>query len=576
MADDHHNIKFKSLYIDMDLAMHRNSNSPRVRELQKSLDSHDEFQFNMSKMSIKDDLFEPVHEVASADKLLFRGQLLPLQHDPSLQRMQTMVCPKEESCDEKGAFLDWHYGDLMSFRFPNEGSQCNKHGSEKAFLMMSDDFEDSFPTQFSSTQARICHPIKHEGGFSPEFSLRDGIDLMRSCRLDGVFDSFKNDSRSSSFRSHQSSYWSSTEKDSRDSISSSRCSTGSNQDSCFQGAERKAPYISMLKANLAPNTESECTKGVFNDKADAFHSRNCGKSSIPTSNSRKWSWKGFVTGLRKASRLWVDDERGDKGQATSKGETKEMNKRPVFTFNELPGALGEPVSYRRSVGHDWEWQANTYQFVSNEGSVKKGRKPTEDYEDQQIGAIYCLRSGGRQEANGSSNGGNAGEGAKKDMKGKGQGNAWNAKESWNRCVSKVKKGTRLSTSSSCKLQHKELMAMESKNMSVMMMNEEDIYRVNMKAKSLSSTPVAKSPVRGADYNGISDVNGGLYFIQRGAGLASSSSSSKKNMNKKVGFASCPASMRSSPHHSGLLAVVNKATPDLHTAIQGAIAHCKQS
>ncbi|KAH7290716.1 hypothetical protein KP509_30G060600 [Ceratopteris richardii] len=52
--------------------------------------------------------------------------------------------------------------------------------------------------------------------------------------------------------------------------------------------------------------------------------------------------------------------------------------------------------------------------------------------------------------------------------------------------------------------------------------------------------------------------------------------SSVSSKRAVGFSSCPASMRSSPHHSGVLAVVNKATPDLHTAIQSAIAHCKQS
>eukprot|EP00249_Psilotum_nudum_P009975 c22260_g1_i2 orf=845-2356(+) len=45
-------------------------------------------------------------------------------------------------------------------------------------------------------------------------------------------------------------------------------------------------------------------------------------------------------------------------------------------------------------------------------------------------------------------------------------------------------------------------------------------------------------------------------------------------------ASCPVSMRSSPNHSGVLAVLDKGTSsttqEFHSAIQSAIAHCKQS
>lgn len=599
MIDDH-NIKFKSMYIDMDLVMHRTSNSPRARRIQKSLDSHEDFEFSMSKMSIKDDTCEPAMEVASADKLFFRGQLLPLQQDPKLQSVQTLICPKEEACGDKGASFPKHYVNLLNFQFPSERGPLvrleephKKCASEKGLLNMMSDNAEIFPMQCVSQAG--YNPLKYranEEGFSPECSLRDGIDLMRSCRLDGVFDLFKNDSRSSSFRSHQSSYWSSGEKDSRDSISSSRCSNGSYQDSCFQSGERKAPHISMLKANhlnTNANVENECDIGAINANAEPNQCRIRGKPPIPNANSRKWSWKGFFTGLRKASKLWVDDEKGDGGQISSKGDLGDMQKKSVFTFKELPGALGEPVSCRRSVGHDWEWQANTYQFVSNEGSSKKGRQCTRGlnlgirddlYEEQQIGTVYCLRSGGRQEA---SFNGSAGDCVQRD-KGKVHGNAWNAKESWNRCVSKVKKGTRLSYNA-CKMQQKQLSAMQRNNNNAMLMNEledkMDVYRV-MKAKSLSSTPLTKSPVRRPEYSSNGNGNGGyggIYSMQGGANTAissSSSSSAMKNMGKKVGFASCPASMRSSPHHSGLLAVVNKATPDLHTAIQGAIAHCKQS
>ncbi|KAH7405257.1 hypothetical protein KP509_15G062800 [Ceratopteris richardii] len=127
--------------------------------------------------------------------------------------------------------------------------------------------------------------------------------------------------------------------------------------------------------------------------------------------------------------------------------------------------------------------------------------------------------------------------------------AWNARDSWEKWVRRPFSG---------KLSH------TPKRSSCTMDDMQVSF--NIKARSVSSTPLAKSPDRSIE-NVVNNPD--MY------GTYSSKHSS-------VAFAaSCPASMRSSPHHSGVLAVINKTAPpsyltDLHTAIQGAIAHCKQS
>ncbi|KAI5072691.1 hypothetical protein GOP47_0012797 [Adiantum capillus-veneris] len=632
MLDDH-NIKFKSLYIDMDLAIHRSLNSPRGSSwLQKSLDSHEDFEFTMSHdMLKKDDLIHlQSTEAASADKLFFKGQILPLQQSPKLQSLQPIMAgPKlDEVHGENGKSLSTHLRDYLSLQSlnqrpsrtagPSETSLGSLDNEKSCFTRCYNEEISTLPPHYRPSQgglmfnAPLMQRRANEEGLSADFSLHDG-----PCRLDGTFDLFQNDSRSSSFRSHHSNvYWSSTEKDSsRDSSGSSRCSNGSYHDyACVQGTvhvEKKALHnfskgIHPSIVNSSFNQSELCDiMGEFSSSANPNHGRgglNHGKPppAVSRLNSRRWSWKGLFTGLRKASKLWGDDGRSDVGSHDSSTE----GKRPIFTFKELPGVMGESGTsgYRRSVGHDWEWQANTFQFVSREGSLKKGNiqpaKATvgvrDDCEEHQVaGTIYCLRSGGRQEASFDDSAGEVT--SKREPKGKVQGNVWNAKESWSKCIDRMKKGTKLSVNANCKLvpNYKELESNMSKSAN-RMMNEEDkmdIYRV-MKAKSLSSTPLAKSPVRRPEYGNKNTINmgtnlngslyeGTLYPMQGEASGLPASISSKailmKSSNKKVGFAaSCPASMRSSPHHSGLLAVVNKATPDLHTAIQGAIAHCKQS
>ncbi|XP_072960186.1 probable membrane-associated kinase regulator 1 [Typha angustifolia] len=94
-----------------------------------------------------------------------------------------------------------------------------------------------------------------------------------------------------------------------------------------------------------------------------------------------------------------------------------------------------------------------------------------------------------------------------------------------------------------------------------------------------------------------DDDGGVLRHRRGVYIHSNSfSGNLKFPRKKMAAASCPSSMRSSPSHSGLLCIggggsggfpdllppVASSPPsassmeELHSAIQGAIAHCKSS
>ncbi|MCO5569852.1 hypothetical protein L7F22_023566 [Adiantum nelumboides] len=618
---DDHNFKFKSLYIDLDLAIHQSLNSPRGWRQQKPLDSHEDFEFTMSHRASVEE--EYIVDVASAEHLFLKGQILPLQQKPKLHSLQSMACPKLEKgyCGENGNSLSRHFGECLSLQSLNQ-TECLAAETPKFSLGLHDSKNDCFTKcyneEISTLPLHYCPshgglpniaPLMrcgNEEGPSAVFSIHEiGTSLMPPRRLDGTLDLSNTDSHCSSFRSYHSNYfWSSAEKDSsRDSSSSSRVSNGSYHDSAYaQGEEKKAPH-NISKASHPSILEFSSDQNKLCDIMGEFPSSTnlnqdpvCrGKPLLAVSrlSPRRWSWKGLFTGLRKASKLWGDDGRHDVQSYNTIAEEK----RPVFTFKELPGVMGESAasSYRRSVGHDWEWQANTYQFVGKEGPVKKGNQPAkclgplgvrDDCQDHHIvGAIYCLRSGGRQEVSLSRFDGGTGEVKSKESTRKVQGNAWNAKVSWNKCLNKMKKGTKLSVNA-CKLVSKKERENNMNNSANRMINEEDkmdIYRM-MKAKSLSSTPLAKSPMRTAEYGNINAVNlgslngsyEGLYSMQGGV-PTSTFSTALKSSNKKMGFAaSCPASMRSSPHHSGLLAVVNKATPDLHTAIQGAIAHCKQS
>lgn len=554
MVED--NTEYKSQYIDMDLAMHRISNgwdnSPRVRRLQKSLDSQEEFEFTMSNMAIKDDLYETTMEVAPADELFFRGQLLPLQHDPRLQLVQTLTCIKGEGVVVKEKFFATYQEEILGSKCAHEEEIPMKHAYEEG-LPTACANEEGFPVQCAYQEG---FPTKYvnEEGFSTGFCVQEGATLIKSCRSDGVFDAFKNDSRSSSFRSQQSSYWGSGEKDSRDSSSSSRCSNGSSQDSCFHGSERKAPHHTMVMAHATTNASANTAfSTVKKANGEANHHHNHGKPPLPSSKLKKWSWKTLFSGLRKASKIWVDDRGDDQGQITSLGEINKQ-KRSVFNF-KLP-ASGQAD---RSMGLDvYEGESSSSNYFVGSGEMKKGRQQAsssrsvvlanDDYEGQ-LGTKYYVGSGGARGSDYYEGSGGRKEKAKMGM-------AWNARESyWQRCVNKVKRPLYGKLSINHKLHNNNI--------------NEDMNGFNMKAKSLSTTPLAKSPARRAD-----NVNHNPDY-----GYMHGGPSSSKYMN--VGFASCPASMRSSPHHSGVLAVINKAPPasslhDLHTAIQGAIAHCKQS
>lgn len=529
------NTEYKAQYINMDLAMHKISNgweeSPKLRRgMQISLESHEEFEFTMSHIAMKDDLYEPAMEVAPADELFFRGQLLPLQHDPRLQLVHTLSGIKGE-----------HIEQSVDFKSSIEEEIAMKLAYEEAFPFAPTD-EEGFHIH-SAYQEGLSMKCANEEGFD----VQEGSSTIRSYRSDGAVDASKNDSRSSSFRSQQSSYWGSGEKDSRDSSSSSRCSNGSSQDVYFHGAERKAPHPNKAMANGNADVRIKTAVNA-NDKAQAQHHAQHGKPPLPASKLKKWSWKTFFTGLRKASKIWIDDRGDEHNQSTSQRETNKQ-KKSVFGFTTT-GQTSRGIGMERD---EYEGHINNKNYMGSM-EMKKARQQAnstrgkglanEEYGGH-ISSKYYMGSGGWRGYNyyEGSNGGRPGkEKARMGII------AWNARESWQRWVKRPLYG---------KLSHTH------KHTTM----HEDMHSLNMKAKSLSSTPLVKSPVRRAD-NVCHDPEYG------------SVCSSSKYIN--VGFAaSCPASMRSSPHHSGVLAVVNKAPPasslhDLHTAIQGAIAHCKQS
>lgn len=161
----------------------------------KSLDSQ-EFGFASN-------LVESV-DVAPADELFYKGQLLPLQLDPRLHLVQAL-----SSCEQ------------------GQG-QVGNGGKSSMMLSWSKDEEVKF----------------------------------NSCRMEGVVVDKTNtstmvDLRSSSFRSQNSGYWESGgDKDTGDSSSSSRDSNGSSQDSYFPSTTNTeapcASYQSKGKASFNP------------------------------------------------------------------------------------------------------------------------------------------------------------------------------------------------------------------------------------------------------------------------------------------------------------------------------------
>lgn len=520
-------------FINMELVMHKISNgweeSPKLRRgMPISLESQEEFEFTMSNFPAKDDLYEPTMEVAPADELFFRGQLLPLEHDPRLQLVHTL------SGLRRG---ELHVEDALEYKYAVEEELSMKHAYAEAFPFAAPLDEEAFPLHRPGFQETVSLKSADAEGTC----IQEGVtNNTRSYRSDGGMDGSKNDSRSSSFRSQQSSYWGSGEKDSRDSSSSSRCSNGSSQDGSLHGAERRAQQHNKAMANSRlMNSASDTT----NNKAEHHGTAHQGKPPlIPSARAKKWSWKALFTGLRKASKVWVDD-RGE-GQAAQ----RDTGRQRKSVFGLIPAGQAS-----RGVGRD-----ESYHVGSGE-MMRKGRQQqaasrgkghgNEDYGGH-VSSKYYMGSGGYRGYNyyEGSNGGRPGkEKARLGII------AWNARESWQKWV-KRPFDRKLSNT------HKHNMHTNED------LHHHHHHSFNLKAKSLSSTPLVKSPVRRAD-----NVANTPEFY---------GAPSSKYAN--AGFAaSCPASMRSSPHHSGVLAVVNKSPPpsslhDLHTAIQGAIAHCKQS
>ncbi|KAI5065021.1 hypothetical protein GOP47_0019716 [Adiantum capillus-veneris] len=456
---------------------------------------------------------------APADELFFRGQLLPLELDPRLQLVHTL----------SGLQRGQHFEDSLEYKSAVEEELSMKLAYAEAFPFAAAD-EDGFPLHPGFQEGLSLKSVNEEGSCVQELAASN----TRSSRSNGGADALKNDSRSSSFRSQQSSYWGSGEKDSRDSSSSSRCSNGSSQDGCLHAAERRAQ-----QQNKAMASSSRLNNMAnANDKVE-LHADQHGKPPLPCPKVKKWSWKALFTGLRRAAKIRVDDERSQ--NISQRDAANRQRKSSLFGF-------GSTMEASRGVERD-EYQGQSCYVGSAE--MRKARYPQASRgkslaNDDYGGHRYYMGTGGYK-------GYSYYEGSHGGRPGKEKARlgiiAWNARESWQRWVKRPLSGKLSNT-------HKQSMLIH-----------EDIHpSFTMKAKSLSSTPLTKSPVRRAD-----NVANTLEFY---------SAPSSKYVD--VGFAaSCPASMRSSPHHSGVLAVVNKPPPssslhDLHTAIQGAIAHCKQS
>ncbi|MCO5614290.1 hypothetical protein L7F22_068568 [Adiantum nelumboides] len=522
------NLSCKAQFISMELVMQKISSgweeSPRMRRgMQTSLEAQEEFEFTMSNLAAKADLYEPAMEACPADELFFRGQLLPLEHDPRLQLVHTL----------SGMQRGHHFDESLVYKSDAEEHLCMKLAYAEAFPFAAAVDEDGF----------LLHP-GFEDGLSLKSTNKEAScvqeeitsNTTRSSRSDGGLDtSAKIDSRSSSFRSQQSSYWGFGEKDSRDSSSSSRCSNGSSQDGCLHGVERRAQHNKAMATSRLNNT------GNADDKVE--HHAQHSKPPLQTSKVKKWSWKALFTGLRKASKVWVDD----------RGEVHGQNALHRDANRQRKSLFGLVSTMQASGGVERDEYEGQNCYVGG-GEMRKARHQhgrgkglgNEEYYGGHMSSKYFMGSGGYK-------GYNYYEGSIGGRPGKEKPRlgiiAWNARESWQRWVKKPLYGKLSNT-------HKH---------SMHVINEDIHPGFTVKAKSLSSTPLAKSPVRRADnVANTPDFYG----------------ASSKYSN--VGFAaSCPASMRSSPHHSGVLAVVNKSPPpsslhDLHTAIQGAIAHCKQS
>ncbi|KAH7441079.1 hypothetical protein KP509_03G024900 [Ceratopteris richardii] len=464
-------------------------------------------------------------EVAPADKLFYRGQLLPLESDPRLELVHALS-------NRKGQAYSEDYSDSKPDKQENALVQLI---SEEGLSFAIQDNEDDFPLH-PGFKERI--PVQCQGE-ALAYEHRETW-KYRSQRSDGVFDTLRNDSCSSSFRSCQSSYWGSGEKDSRNSSSSSRCSNESSQDGVYNDEGRKAQDHKNAMSSSADNNNVD--DHAVQKRAHHPHEGN--PSPHSHIKGRKWSWKALLAGVRKASKLLLD-EKEEKSTECVQRKDATLQRKSVFGFPTRGKEIGawerqrsgsrsnyvvsakvrktrnlQSTNNRRNTGEDHRYGA----FTRNKNSIG-----SVDY------GIYKYYEGGY--------------GRKPDKNRQRFGIiAWNARESWEKWIKRPLSG---------KLSH----AQKGSALAVEAMR----HSPRLKAKSVSSTPLAKSPARmvGIDMK-AADIH------DRSAKYAS------------LGFAaSCPASMRSSPHHSGVLVGVDQPPPvasldDLHSAIQGAIAHCKLS
>ncbi|KAH7405252.1 hypothetical protein KP509_15G062400 [Ceratopteris richardii] len=485
-----------------------------------SVESQEEFEFSMYSVTPNDDLFEPVMEAAPADELFYRGQLLPLQHDPRLQLVHTLSGIESEEHFEESS-------DYTSVMFEWMKRAYGEHGEGYAYGSID---EDDFTHQ---SALREKDPDKC-GSIEEELLVHDSVNMNKCISSDGGLEVFKNDSVSSSFRSQQSSFWGCGEKDSRNSSSSSRCSNGSSQDNLYRGAERRLQHYKRAMRN-SYSSSAEVNRGevmaCYNQQGKGTPSKN--------SKAKRWSWKAVVTALKKASKLWMDNK--EEGRCLSSSRSDLDRRKPIF---------GRSLAGNGSslVGRDEYREIKSRRQAGNNIAHSNGRGDRHDEHGGLANNNCYIGSGSYRPGYGCYNGNMQGGRSGGDKARLGI-IAWNARDSWEKWVKRPL---------SEKLHHPHRRSTCS---------TDDIRTSSiMKTKSLCSTPLMKSPVRRADnvVNGPEGY-GASYSKYANAGFA----------------ASCPASMRSSPHHSGVLAVVNKSPPasslnDLHTAIQGAIAHCKQS
>eukprot|EP00249_Psilotum_nudum_P004880 c18365_g1_i1 orf=657-2195(-) len=440
-----------SQYIDMDLLMPTEWQMlPGARRPQRSWDSQ-EFEFSMS--SIVPDLFEPV-QVAPADELFFKGQLLPLQPDPRLRLVQTLSSPKREYIDGK---------ELSHKRHP--------------------------------------------------FSLDEGEVKFSSCRLDSAaLDRVLADSHCSSFRSQNSGYWESSERETRDS-SSSRDSNGSYGDSCSSGEKETSTSCGQRQDHTAKSQDLN-----FRTESRRLN---------------RFNLKAVIHGLKKASKVWVDDRA--ESLATHRVVSDHfMVKRHAFPSSLRTGAHSSSRSAPSSRGTSFRLQRE-----NSIGSHRQEEAASFSEGSNPAGMFQAVR----------------------DKLVNDQG----SKVQWSSTFTALGRPAE-------RIKHRSL--------------REGWQRYLRKLKPLYLR-ISHKYGEGSFFGQLRMDNCGAAALMDGISpfikppldrkqLYSNFDSAHSSRNLTV--MSCPASTPSSANHSGVLAVVNSdsSRQELQSAIQGAIAHCKQS